>query len=145
MRFEVRAASALAVSADTAWQHATTLAGIQAELPWPVRLRTRPHVTTLDQLVSAPRTVEAVLCLGPLPVVRWTPGVELLDVDERRFIESSTDMNWMRAWRHERRVIDLGDGRSRVEDHVTGSSSLPVAGLVVRALFAARHRRLRRW
>lgn len=127
------------------WTSATTLDGIVAELPGPMRLRTSPPIHTLGELLAADATVVATLWLGPVPVLRWSPGIELLDVGERTFVETSTDMTSMRTWRHERRIVDLGEGRgSRVEDVISGSSALPLAGHVVRALFAARHRRLAR-
>lgn len=143
MRFVVATSSDLHVPAEAAWRAATSLGGIQAELPRPIRLRTVPSVSSLEEVLAADGPIVATLLLGPVPLLRWTPGIELLDVPGRRFVEASTDMTWMHRWRHERRVVDLGNGRSRIEDRVTGSSRVPFAGLLVRVLFAARHRRLR--
>ncbi|MCW2921430.1 MAG: hypothetical protein JWL76_1304 [Thermoleophilia bacterium] len=144
MRFEHRFETTVNRSAAAAWIAATTLDGIVDELPRLLRLRTTPAVRTLEELLDADATVVATLCLGPLPVLGWTPGLERLDAEARMFVETSTDMTWMRAWRHERRIVELGDGRARVEDRVSGSSALPLAGAVVGLLFRARHRRLAR-
>ncbi len=142
--FEHRFATTVDRSAAAAWAAATSLDGIVAELPRAMRLRTTPTVHTLEQLVAAGGSVVATLSLGPVPVLRWTPGLERLDVDERSFVESSTDMSYMLTWRHERRIVDLGDERCRIDDRVSGSSPLPLAGAIVGWLFRARHRRLAR-
>ncbi len=144
MHFEHRFETTVARPADAAWTAATTLDGIAAELPSPLRLRTKPAVSSLADLLASDTTVVATLRLGPIPVLRWTPGLERLDVDARTFVETSTDMTWMRTWRHERRIMELGPDRSRVEDRVSGSSALPLTGMVVGWLFRARHRRLQR-
>lgn len=142
--FEHRVETTVDRTPEASWIAATTLDGIVAELPWPMRLRTAPEVRTLDELLVVGATVVATLRFGPMPVLRWSPGLERLDVAARTFVETSTDMTWMRAWRHERRIVDLGDGRSRIEDRVSGESALPLAGMVVGALFRARHRRIGR-
>lgn len=131
-------------SAADAWRDVTSLDGIMAELPWPLRLRTSPTVTTLDELRAATTPVVATLLLGPIPVLRWTPTIAMLDEAGRSFVEASSDMTWMRSWRHERRVAGGPDGSSTIEDRVGGSSSVPLAGWLVGGLFRARHRRLAR-
>lgn len=144
MRFEHRFQTNVALPADAAWTSATTLDGIVAELPRAMRLRTEPAVSSLADLPAGDSTIVATLCIGRIPVLRWSPGLERLDVEARTFVETSTDMTWMPSWRHERRIIELDGDTSRIEDLVSGSSPLPLAGMVVGWLFRARHRRLRR-
>ncbi len=144
MEFRHRRTSDLARPADAAWAAATSLMGIESELPLGLRLRTEPPVLTLAELLAVDRAVVATLRLGPVRVVRWTLRIEHLDVAGRSFVEASSDMRPFSAWRHERRVVATGPGSCRVEDTVSGASRLPFAGVAVGWLFAARHRRLRR-
>lgn len=141
--FEHRFETVVDRTADECWISATTLSGIVAELPGPLRLRTSPPVASLDDVLAvANAPVVATLSLGRVPVLRWTPGIERLDVARRTFVESSTDMTMMRAWRHERRIVDLGVGRCRVEDRVSGASRVPGSGVLVQWMFGMRHRNI---
>jgi hypothetical protein len=133
--------SSLDLDPAVAWARATSLAGIQAELPWPLRLTTEPRVETLAQFVDA-GAVLATLRVGPIPVLRWHPGI--VELGDRHFVESSTDMTFMRTWRHERRIVDAPGGGSRVHDRVTFTSRMPLASSLVRWLFRRRHAALRR-
>lgn len=136
---QVNTRSELDVPDHVAWAHATTLAGVQRELPWPLRLTTRPEVTAIDEFVAAGDVV-AVLRAGRVPLLRWRP--RLVELGERHFVEASRDMTGVRAWRHERRVTAC-DGGCIVEDLVRISPRMPGGHLLVRWLFARRHRRLR--
>jgi ligand-binding SRPBCC domain-containing protein len=132
--------SELAASPADVWAHSTSLAGIAAELPWPLRLTTEPPVTALDEFLAADGVL-GTLGIGPIPVFRWHPGIAKLG--ELHFIEESRDMNLMRNWRHERTIEPHGDG-ARLRDRVTFTPAVPGASLLVRWLFRRRHRALRR-
>lgn len=133
--------TSLRVDDTIAWAHATSLAGIDGELPWPLQLRTKPPVATIGEFLAA-GSVRAELCAGPVRVLRWHPGI--VELGERHFVEASTDMTWMRSWRHERTVATDGDGISTLSDLITFEPHLPGTGLVVRWLFRRRHRALHR-
>ena len=131
-------------SADDAWAAATSIAGIRSELSGILRLRTSPSITTLEELLELDRPILVTLAVGPLPVVRWRPRVEVLDEVGMRFVESADDMTGLRLWRHDRRVVATGADHCRVIDVVSGDARVPGAGALVAAMFRGRHRRLRR-
>lgn len=105
-----------------------------------MRLVTMPPVTTIDEFVEA-GSVLATLRAGPVPVLRWHPAIA--ELGDRHFVETSTDMTWMRSWRHERTVTPTSDGCA-LADVVTFDARLPGTTMLVRWLFARRHRALRR-
>ena len=133
--------SPLAADPATAWARATSLAGIAAELPWPLRLTTRPPVESLEDFIAA-GSVLGVLRIGPFTVLRWHPGI--VELGDRHFVEASDDMTFMRSWRHERRIVPGTDGGSIVHDRVTFTTRVPGAASLVRWLFRRRHAALRR-
>jgi hypothetical protein len=91
-----------------------------------------------------------ILLLGLLPVEY--DDLRLVELDPgRRFLERSS-MLTLRPWQHERIVEPVGDDSCRVTDRLsfelrTPLRSIPgagrLAGGLVTALFAHRHRRLR--
>jgi hypothetical protein len=133
--------STLDIDPADAWARATSLAGIRAELPWPLRLTTDPPVETLAQFMDA-GDVLGTLRIGPIPVLRWHPGI--VELEDRHFVESSTDMTFMRTWRHERTISASPAGGAIVHDRVTFASRVPGARLLVGWLFRRRHAALRR-
>lgn len=137
----IRQVTELDVDPAAAWQHATSLDGIRAELPWPLTLTTRPSVASIEQFLAAGEVL-ATLRLGPIPVLRWHPGV--VELGGHRFVEASTDMTFMRSWRHERTIGSTRGGGCTLSDVVTFEPRLPGTSLLVRWLFARRHRALRR-
>lgn len=141
MATTLKLTSPLRVDDAAAWAHATSLAGIVRELPGPLRLTTRPLVTTLAELREA-GTVLATLRLGPVPVLRWHPGI--VELGERHFVEGSSDMSFMRSWRHERTIPALPEGGCRISDTVTFEPRLRGTGWLVGWLFRRRHAALRR-
>ena len=132
--------STLAADDAVVWAHSTSLEGISSELPGPLRLSSRPAVTSLEAFLAA-GSVLAVLRIGPVPLMRWHPAVA--ELGARHFVERSTDMTAMRSWRHERRV-DPAEGGCSVVDRVTISPRLPGSAAAVRWFFGRRHRALRR-
>lgn len=148
---EVR--SELAAPAAAVWSHASSMAGVNAELsPW-LRMT---HPAGVDRLDDAPELRRGVafhswlLAFGVLPFDRHALG--LVDVVELAdgggsFIEEST--SWLqRRWRHERDVRPVPGGGCSVRDRLVIEPRLaparPVIRRVVPWLFARRHRVLRR-
>jgi ligand-binding SRPBCC domain-containing protein len=132
---DLRFSSRLAASAGEVWAVASTMDGVNAELRPFVRMTHPAHVQLLT---------EASIGLGVLPFDRHALRLERV-LDGEGFDEEST--SWMqRRWRHERRVIDHGDGTCTVTDHLIVVPRLgllrPVVARVVAFLFTQRHRRL---
>lgn len=132
--------STLAASDAEVWAHSTSIAGISSELPGPLHLASVPPVASLAEFLAAGEVL-AVLRLGPVPLMRWHPGV--VELGERHFVEASTDMTATRSWRHERTVRPVAGGCT-VTDRVTVVSWLPGAASAARWFFGRRHRALRR-
>lgn len=147
--FEVRLESDLRAPAGSVWRHASSMAGVNAELgPW-IRM-THPLQATDLASVEVPLGEVAfhswLLALGVVPFDRHS--LRLVEVHDRGedgggFVEEST--SWMqRRWRHERTVEPAADG-SKVSDRLLVEPRLPLTAPVrwlVTALFRHRHRRL---
>ncbi|MCC6649502.1 MAG: hypothetical protein IT374_28530 [Polyangiaceae bacterium] len=139
--FTLEFSSPLRASADEVWAHASTIAGVNAELgPW-VRM-TAPRGASLADAPPGREALRSVLLvLGVVPV-----DVHHLTIERalpRGFDEES--WSWLqRRWRHERRV-EPRDGGCVVTDRLTVRPRLaaPLARLLVGWVFAWRHRRLR--
>ncbi|WP_277210309.1 hypothetical protein [Isoptericola croceus] len=136
------------------WRHATSFAGIGAEL-WPWLDMTTPRGLRARRLdensVSVPLGRSVLLLGGVLPVEYDDIVVAELEPG-RRFLERSS-MLTSGLWEHERVLEDVGPAASQVRDtvrfrlrgalrHVPGVEHL--ARSMVTAVFAHRHRRLRR-
>lgn len=85
-----------------------------------------------------------LLLFGLLPFDRHHLRFESVDLGSG-FVEEST--SWLqRRWRHERRVTPLDGGGCEVVDCVVVEPRLavlgPITAIIVRRLFAHRHRRL---
>lgn len=140
----VELSSALSASADAVWAHASTMDGVNLELaPW-VRM-TVPSAARGRRLSDAEPGREAfasvLLLLGLVPFD--VHHLTLARVDARGFQEDS--WSWLqRRWRHERQV-DPTPGGCVVTDRVVFTPRLggPLAAALVRAVFTARHRKLR--
>ena len=143
----VEVSSTLAAPADTVWRTATTMEGVNAELrPWLRMSSPRGAPADLRTVVPGERAFRSwLLLLGVLPVdfddltlVEIGPG--------RRFLERSPMLS-ARVWEHERVVQSEGSG-ARVTDRVRFVPRVGLAGgvqrRIVAAVFAHRHRRLRR-
>jgi hypothetical protein len=141
--------SALTASAADVWNHATTMAGVNAELaPW-VRMT---HPGGLNRLEDAPELIGQpvafhswLLAGGVVPFDRHALGlvsVERFDGGGGAFVEESS--SWLqRRWRHEREVVVHGAG-CRVTDRLLVEPRLafnrPLVAKVVPWLFDRRHR-----
>jgi ligand-binding SRPBCC domain-containing protein len=148
-RVELSFASRLRAPAAEVWGHASSMAGVNAELaPW-IRMT---HPDGAADLASSEVPIGRLafrswlLAFGVVPIDRH--ALTLAEVDQRgggggAFVEESS--SWLqRRWRHERDVSAAAEG-SVVVDRLVVEPRLPV-GFVVRhvvgALFRHRHRRL---
>jgi ligand-binding SRPBCC domain-containing protein len=145
---EVERSSELASPAEVVWAHATSMAGVNAELrPW---LR----MTVPRGLELRPRVIEPpgefafhswLLLGGVLPIDRHALGFEAMSPEERWFHERSS--SWLqREWVHWRSVEATQRG-CRLTDRVTCVPKVamlePLVGRIVNAVFDHRHRVLR--
>lgn len=146
MSFTFEMNSSLHALPDVVWAHASTMDGVNAELAPFVRMSVPSHVRGL-RLDDAPRGEEAfvssLLAFGVLPFDRH--HLTLVSVSERGFVEESWSL-LQRRWRHERSIEPTSDGcivTDRLEVEPRFVPDVLVRPLV-RALFEARHRELRR-
>jgi len=148
--FVVERSSTLDVEVAELWSVIATPAGVNAELrPWvrmrfPRRIRRQTLSTALLNQVTQPMPCW-MLAGGVIPFDRHLLGFESMD-DGVGFVEESS--SWLQArWRHERTVGAVAGG-TELTDRVTCRPrfvvSWPVTRVVVGAVFAHRHRRLRR-
>jgi len=129
------------------WAVVSTMAGVNAELMPFVRMTHPRDRTSLEGETIVPGEVvfhSWLLLGGVLPFDRHALALERV-LEGEGFDEEST--SWMqRRWRHERRLIDEGDGTCTVTDHLVVEPRLrlltPLAARIVRFLFGHRHRRL---
>ncbi len=140
----------LAAPADEVWAHATSMAGVNAELA-PVSMSHPPGLDRLpddldDDDPRLGRTLfTSTLKLGPIPFDRH--ALALIEVvPGRSFQEDST--SWLnRGWRHRREVSPLPTGGCELTDVLEVTPRLPGGGPVTRWLvgriFDRRHRYLR--
>jgi len=136
-----RVSSRLPLSPSVVWERAITVEGVNYELGPLVRM-TVPEGADLRQ---GPLGRSWVLLFGVLPVdyddlfIEWfEPGVG--------FRERST-MGSASAWWHDRSLLPLPDGGTRVVDHIRFEPRVGLFGglqaFTFEAMFRWRHRRLR--
>lgn len=142
LRFE----SQLAASPATVWAHASTMAGVNAELgPW-LRMSHPAHAAELGALVVGPGKVlfqSWLLVLGIIPFDRHALCLERL-LPGSGFDERSS--SWLqKSWVHRRRILPSGSG-SRISDELEFEPRLgfaaPMVKPIIRAVFQHRHRQL---
>jgi len=108
--------SELAADPDAVWRYATSLHGINLELA-PFRMTAPPGLRSFadagDRWPNGVPVGEFLftswVLLGPLAVDRMRIRLVELDLEGRRFVESS-DVLSMRLWRHERAVRATAQG-----------------------------------
>jgi ligand-binding SRPBCC domain-containing protein len=86
------------------------------------------------------------LLFGFVPLDRHALVLDVID-DGDGFVEESS--SWLqRRWRHERMLMDFGDGSCVVTDRLVVEPRLqvtrPLIAVVVKRVFTHRHRQLRR-
>jgi hypothetical protein len=151
----VEQVSRVRAPAPAVWERVMTPEGINHELgPW-LRMTMPPGLrgaTIEDVRVGEPLGRGWLLLGGLLPVEYDDLCLAELD-DGRRFLERSSMLS-MRVWQHERIVEPAGEGLSRVSDRLGFELRRPLAwipgsrrlvGVIVRRVFAHRHRRLAAW
>ena len=132
---------------DEVWAVVSTMAGVNAELMPFVKMTHPRDRTSLEGETIVPGEVvfhSWLMLGGVLPFDRHALALEQV-MEGEGFDEEST--SWMqRRWRHERRLIDEGDGTCTITDHLVVEPRVallrPLAKRVVRFLFGHRHRRL---
>ncbi|HVT33944.1 MAG TPA: hypothetical protein VHE37_00060 [Nevskiaceae bacterium] len=145
---QLRFSSDLDAAPADVWRHASSMAGVNHEL-LPLMRMTHPRDATdlSSQLLKLGQTafVSTLLLFGLLPadrhhlmLERLYPGVGF---DERSW-------SWLqRVWIHRRRIEQHGEV-TRITDELEFEPRLffmaPLLRPVIRALFAHRHRRLRK-
>jgi len=141
--------SLLRAPAGDVWRHASSMDGVNWELS-PFVEMTVPRAARGLTIADAPTGVVAfrsvLLAFGFLPFDVHSLRLETVS-PPKGFAEEST--SWLqRRWRHERTITPLDGGGCELVDAVTVEPRLPGGALVVtkivRAMFAWRHRRLRR-
>src|SRR5690606_10306002 len=125
---EVERSSELFSPAEIVWAHASSMAGVNAELrPW-LRMTT-PRGAELRAKVIRPPGEFAfhswLLLGGVLPFDRHALGFEAMDPEQRWFHERSS--SWMqREWVHWRSVEPTASG-CRLTDRVTCMPRIEIA------------------
>lgn len=144
--YQHEASSALGASAERVWAHATSVAGINAELaPW-LKMTAPPGLKSLadvEVVPGRPLGTSTVLLFGWLPVDRI--DLTLVELEPgRRFVERSRARS-QKLWQHERTVEPEGGG-CRLTDRLTFEPKLggPLVAAFLRRVFANRHAYLRR-
>lgn len=141
----IELASQLAAPVDVVWQHAASVAGINAEL-WPVRMHLPRDPEVLSRLAEN-RAARGVLIslLGILPLDWHWLGIQQV-TPGRGFHEISSSL-WMRRWVHIR-SIEPTDGGCLLRDWVEFTPRIgslgPLLAPLYRAIFRRRHQALLR-
>jgi ligand-binding SRPBCC domain-containing protein len=146
-RGELRIASRFPAPPEAVWERAMSAEGINAELgPW-LRMTVPRGMESLDLhgLAPGPLGRSWLLLFGLLPFDYDDIGLERIEPG-RGFLERSTMLS-QRLWEHERTIDPDADG-AVLTDRLAWELRVPLPGAVLRplvaALFAHRHRRLRR-
>ena len=135
-----RVSSVVSAAPEAVWARATTIAGVNAEL-MPLARMTGEGEIGVGALGRS-----WILLGGVLPIDYDDIRLEAVDPG-RGFRERST-MGSCSAWHHDRTLVPLPGGGTRVVDEVAFAPRLPaLGGLMAFAFeltFRWRHRRLRR-
>lgn len=145
MTIVVERTTRLAAPADEVWRHASSMAGVNAELApivmtYPEDLAQLPDQLPDDLPLGTP-LFTSTLKLGPVPFDRHQ--LTLVAVDAGRSFQEDSSSRLNRRWRHRRSVTPL-EGGCEVTDLLEVDPRLPGAGpvtrLLVERIFARRHR-----
>ena len=146
IEFEI--ASGLDACCDEVWRAVSTMKGVNSELHPFVHMTTHPQYQALPTVVVPGRLIfrSWLLLFGVVPFDRHALALE--DVhDGRGFIEESS--SWLQSrWRHERSLARGAAGGCVVTDRLVIEPRLMITrgivGVIVKQLFAHRHRQLRK-
>ena len=137
----VRATSRLRAARADVWARVASVEGVNHELgPW-----LRMTVPDGAELRRGPLGRSWVLLGGVLPFDY--DDIVLEDFEPGRAFRERSTMASARAWWHDRTLLDLPGGGTRVVDHIRFTPRVrPLGGFqafVLQAMFRWRHRRLR--
>jgi ligand-binding SRPBCC domain-containing protein len=146
---EFELSSTLAAPRPVVWGVVSTMRGVNDELgPW-LRMTFPVDRAVLAEGSVVPGRVlfrSWTLLFGFVPLDRHALVLDVID-DGDGFVEESS--SWLqRRWRHERMLMDFGDGSCVVTDRLVVEPRLqvtrPLIAVVVKRVFTHRHRQLRR-
>ena len=141
--------SALRTSRTALWQWIIDFRCLRREMmPW-LRM-TSPrgvrHITDLPYRAGQPLCVSVLCLFGVLPLAM--SRLTFMDMQERQGFLEQSPITWMRAWSHQRQILDCPDQPDLVllRDTVTFVPRFfpRLSTWLVRRFFAHRHARLRR-
>jgi hypothetical protein len=142
---EISAASSVDATHDTVWNSISTMNGVNDELHPLVRMTSpREHHALPTEVDGSVVFKSWLLLFGIMPFDRHALALVTVDAGVG-FVEESS--SWLqRRWRHERTVTPTARGGCTIDDHLVIEPRFrllrPVVSVVVRQLFAHRHRRL---
>ena len=135
-----RVSSVLRAAPADVWARAATLAGVNAELMPLARM------TGEGEIGAGPHGRSWILLGGVLPIDY--DDINLEAVEPGRGFRERSALGSCSAWRHDRTLVPLPSGGTRVVDEVAFAPRVPaLGGLMAFAFeltFRWRHRRLRR-
>ena len=135
-----RVSSVVDARPDAVWARATTVAGVNAEL-WPLA-----RMTGEGEIGVGPLGRSWILLAGVLPIDY--DDICLEAVEPGRAFRERSRMGSCSAWHHDRTLVPLPAGGTRVIDEVAFAPRVPpLSGLmacVFELTFRWRHHRLRR-
>jgi ligand-binding SRPBCC domain-containing protein len=140
----VERSTRLAAPADEVWRHASSMAGVNAELAPIVMTYPDDHAELpaelTDDLLGAP-LFTSTLKLRGVPFDRHE--LSLVEVEPGRSFQEDSRSRLNRRWRH-RRTVTPAEGGCEVTDRLEVDPRLPGTGpltrLLVARIFARRHR-----
>lgn len=141
MTVVVQRTTALAAPADEVWRHATSMAGINAELA-PLRMTHPRDRTDLGEHVPLGEPLfTSTLKLGPVPFDRHE--LTLVGLEPGRWFQEDSHSLLHRRWRHRREVRPRSGGCEltdvvEIEPRIPGS--VAVTRRLVGHIFDRRHR-----
>ena len=131
------------------WDRVASFEGVNHELMPIMRMTAPAHVRRLDpdEVVLGERICRSwCLLLGFIPFDY--DDLTLVALEPGRGFHERSKMLSQRVWEHRRTLTPVGEG-TRVEDRLGFEPRMPgigrPAGVLVRAIFRHRHRRLARW
>jgi ligand-binding SRPBCC domain-containing protein len=137
----VEHSSRLAAPPDVVWRHATSMAGVNAELAPIVMSHPEERTELTDDVELGTPLFTSTVRLGPLPFDRHE--LTLVELEPGRSFQEESRSRLHRVWRHRRTVTPDGGG-CVVTDRLEIVPRLPGAGRVTRRLVASvferRHR-----
>lgn len=147
---QVVRSSELAATRQAVWDRISTPAGVDYEFRPLMRMTFPKHVASLSpqDVVLGEKIGRCwILLFGIIPLDY--DDLVLVSIDEGHgFLERSTLMT-QRTWQHERTITETAAGNCVITDRLTFEPRLPVPGWlfvpIIKAVFAHRHRRLRRF